>query len=528
MAVWIRSATPYAYTTLPGLSDFPVPRPTSYVEGDVLVALGRCDLSVLFAASGWTERASSTASGFFHVFTKIATASEPATYTFSNEGVLASAHFVIFCLGGVASSSQVGGAACDYVTETSNPLAITAPAFTSTISGSAAWLMMHYTDYAGYAFTSPSGYSAGPYDINIAGTYPVIYASALKDGITSGTVAAADGTINVSGTGANFFTVQIGIASGSVDPLPPVFDSAVFDSVVFDTGPANQTYTLSFTDSITTADETRSFSIRVKVADDTLTTVDEKIFTVVSGSVINTATLTDALTVIDVLLSTRFVGSTQSDSILTTDALLGTRLVGSTQSDSISTTDDTFYRLVLIRTVEEALTTLDSLTSSVTSGGAINVVQLSDLLTISDGSVSYILSSRLVEEALLTADSSLLSRMATAYIQETLTLSDALTNYVIRTSILSDDALVVDPALARALFARALLDELTVEDALDVTYIPGSGFVYDVRIKIGVAPVEVILGLDLSLELSSQDELLVGHETFLRVAEESLLTVGGY
>ena len=548
MAVWVRSATPYAYVTLPGLSSFSVPQPTSYVEGDVLVALARCNLSPLFAASGWTERASSTANGYFHVFTRIATASEPATYTFSNEGVLADCHFVIFCLGGVASSSQVGGAACDYVTETSDPLAITAPAFTSTVSGSAAWLMMHYTDYAGYTFTQPSGYSVGPYDINLAGTYSIIYASALKDGITSGTVAAADGTINVSGTGANFFTVQIGIASGSVDPLSPVFDSAIFDSVVFDTGPSNQTYTLSFDDSITTSDQANSVSLRVRVADDSLTTLDENVFTVVSGSVINAAVLTDALTVIDAFLGSRFlnstqsesiattdasiasrlVGSTQSDSIATTDAFLSSRLVDSTQSDSILATDNIAYSLILIKTVEEALTTFDSLTSSITSGGIVNVVALSDLLTISDGPIAYVLSSRLVEDALTTADASLLSRMATAYLQDSLTLSDALTNYAIRTSILFDGISVQDPSLARSILARALLDELVIGDELDILYVPGSSFLYDVRIRIGIAPADIVLGIDLPLELSSKNEFSVGHEDLLQVTAESSLTVGGY
>ena len=253
MAIWLRSHSTYAYGGSPGITTFDVPRPASYVAGNVLVILAACVATTFTTIpSGWTQQASYTGTtATVYVYTKIATGSEPTTYTFDTGGTQTQAYFVALAVGGVASSSQIGGAISNQSESTGSPINIIVPGYTSSANGSALWMALNWQDYTGFTFTPPSTYTTQFKDLDL-NPIPITYATALKDGVTNGqALSTAVGSINSSGTKVEFFTGSIVIASGSVDPYQPVFDDLIFDSVVFDTGPGGTTTNVTRTYSAT-------------------------------------------------------------------------------------------------------------------------------------------------------------------------------------------------------------------------------------------------------------------------------------
>lgn len=187
--------------------------PAGIQSGDLLYAVFVCDdtaAAVSLTCAGWTLHASHlftthNNNGFIGAFYKIATASEPASYTFSSATATAMT-IGILCFSGVSQSSPFAGIApathsAAAATACVFPaITLTAPMYVLAVAGQGG----NYTNNVSNAFTPPAGYTLTDSSIsqyNQGGTgsdSESVFSMLSNSGFAAGTRTPLNGTFNTS------------------------------------------------------------------------------------------------------------------------------------------------------------------------------------------------------------------------------------------------------------------------------------------------------------------------------------------
>jgi hypothetical protein len=190
-----------------------IPAPSGIVAGNLLYAAFVCDdtaSALSLASAGWTRHGtpllytSHNDNGFIGGFYKVATASEPASYTFSGATVKALTVGIVN-LSGVNTSDPFNAVA----PATKKAVAATSCVFPAITLPKALYLLLiagqggSFSGSVSNAFTPPSGYSlavASTSQYNLGSTYDAesVFAALSTGPVAAGSQTPAPGTFNVS------------------------------------------------------------------------------------------------------------------------------------------------------------------------------------------------------------------------------------------------------------------------------------------------------------------------------------------
>jgi hypothetical protein len=178
--------------------------PAGIVAGNLLVAVVYCGVSTTspgFSSAGWGTQMSNpnaNTAGGWGVLTKLATTSEPSTYTINGPGKLSAA---ILQFSGAAAALD-GSIATNFVA--SNQTACTAPSATPSVTGDI--VLAVFGSFTGSSFTTPSGMSAGPSATSSSSIYS--FYNTLATTSPTGTISSTQGTATTYG-GLSLLTTPI-------------------------------------------------------------------------------------------------------------------------------------------------------------------------------------------------------------------------------------------------------------------------------------------------------------------------------
>lgn len=176
-AAGAESAPPYfvdsAFSATPFSTSIVVTKPSTVLSGDLLVAVCQSSSSVSWSGdTGWTELVDLGSTPSLRVAYKVATSSEPSSYTFSQSSSYGSNVHLIVIRGG-----SIGVAGSFAVNQ--NPL----PAPSIAVSKDNSLLLACFAVNAGYVMpTTPSGMSRIAYDNNQYSPSSAVFSQVVQSG----------------------------------------------------------------------------------------------------------------------------------------------------------------------------------------------------------------------------------------------------------------------------------------------------------------------------------------------------------
>lgn len=221
MAAPVVESKSFAVTQSGGtVNSLTVTKPSGVAEGDLLVAVLSSNLEAISISGGaaWTLRASVANTGFCRIFTSVAGASEPSSYTIATDD-LDNDQFggTIFRVSGADTSSPVDV----YGTNTGTSSTPTAPSITTTVADTLLFVG-HALDANRLATPDtgfPTGYTGGRHE-QTDSPAACVHGSAYKSQASAGSTGTAAFTCDSSDTWAALqLAIKPAAGGGGPDPI---------------------------------------------------------------------------------------------------------------------------------------------------------------------------------------------------------------------------------------------------------------------------------------------------------------------